>query len=363
MKHYASDIKQAAAALCNIRETVDNFDTKDLLHFFNEVYADAYYKTGRRDPGFYANRVTLETLKSADNPFQKIERGRSVKLPDYIMQVVAVFEAQDEFDTNRIKYQNASSLSRSSRRNYALEGRRLFITDDYASFPIWIEYLGPPVTVTWPVKNRNPEIIDIDKVPEQPANNIIGYNKIEEGLIFTDIRSNKPPVDMKKFYEWDDWEYQNHFISEPYLIINFKNKWRDLWEIRIFERPSADAVPSSGNIWNAFHWQGHGTNCECLYARHDSYTLGDMIVRDYNDEGKIKKLGFFPDTEITYPNPVIYNYMVYRMADKLAKLASIDSILIEEGLTEAARVFEEFTRVNKASFHRMEAAHSFPVWR
>lgn len=363
MHQLASSIKHAAAALCNIRETVDNFDTCDLLHFFNECYADAYLKIGRKESGFYAKRAMLKTLQTAENPLRKVESGWSIILPDYVTEVVDVFEAQEEFDSSRRKYQNASALSRQSRGNYVLEGRRLLVSDSRAGMPVWIEYLPPPVTITWPIKNRDPEMLRAEDVPKQPDGKIIGYIEISDGLAFRDIRSSGGPIDMRAFYERDDWEYRSHFVSEPFLIVNFKNKWCDLWQIKIYERPGLDAAPSLGSTWNAFDWLGHATNCECLYAVHNAFTLGDMAVRDHADGGKIKRLGFYPDTVINYPNAAIYDLMVYRMADKLAKLSGIDSILIEDGLIEATRRFEQHTRANRASFRRIEAVQPFSIWR
>ena len=107
---------------------------------------------------------------------------------------------------------------------------------------------------------------------------------------------------------------------------------------------------------------GRPTNCEALYAVHNDFTMGDIIVKDHGDGEKIKKLGFFPDTKISYPNSITQDLLTYMLADRIAKISTIDSHLIAEGLMDSWERFEEYTKVNQAAFHRIEAMRPFSIW-
>jgi len=359
----ASEIKRTACGLCNISETEHNLNTRDLLFFLNEIYADAYYRLGRREPGFYAVREKLEALQNAFiDPIQRINDTCSITLPDYMVEVLSVYEAQHEFDTDRNEYKQTNGFTRGLRGMYTLEGRQLHISPPIRNMPVWIEYLPEPARITWPVMNSRPEILQPDEVPEQPSENIIGYIEIRDDLTFRDIRPCGVTVDMKIFYERDDWEYKNRFVSEPYLIVNFKNKYRNIWRIMIYQSLTTAAAPVTAEAWNAFDFQGHGTNCECLFAKHNSYTLGDMIVRDHNDGGAIKRLGFFPDSQIEYPNVVMADLLTYRLADRVAKLCRIDSPLIADGLFDAIERFDNHVKVNRGGFRQIQPSRRYSPW-
>jgi len=361
---FASGIKKQAASLCNITKTLDNFDTQDLLFFFNECYTDAYRRICRIDPGFYSIRERLDVLIDyARNPLARISGTDAVTLPDYVLEVVNIYEAQEKFDTNRVIYSNSNSFSRDGVwRTYTLEGRTLHIDRSQAVLPIWVEYIPQSPIITWPVKNHDPEIMDEADIPPQPGGDTIGYFRIDDRLAMHDLRTGGPPVDMKIYYEDDEWECANFLISEPYLIINYKNRFLpDKRQIRIYSQ-LAQSASVKKDVWNAFDWKGRPTNCECLYAVHNDFTLGDMIVRDYDDGGKIKRLGFFPDTRINYPNTITRDLLTYRLADRLAKLSAIDSPLIRDGMFEAEDRFGEYARVNRAAFHQIEVVRPFSHW-
>ena len=360
-KRLASDIKRTACALCNIGETRHNLNTRDLLFFFNEIHADAYYRLGRKEPGFYAVRERIDRL--ADAYTDPIQRDTlSLDLPDYMSEVLLVYEAHHEFDANRTEYRQSNGLNRGMRGMYSLEGRRLLITPPTHGVPVWIEYLPEPAAITWPILNSDPEILDEADVPAQPDERLIGYIEVTEGLVFRDIRPGGGTVDMRVFFERDDWEYANHMVSEPYLIVNLKNRHRDTWRIMIYQSLTTAAAPVTADVWNAFDWRGRGTNCECLYARHDNHTLGDMIVRDHADGGRIKKLGFFPDTELSYPSIVMADLLTWRLADRIAKLCGMDSPLIADGLFEAMDRFDNHVKINRAGFRQITPSRRYSPW-
>ena len=359
---FASTVKHQAAALCNIRQTLDNIDNRDLLFFFNECYNTLYRRVCRKDAGFYALRERLDVLKKhTPNATGIISGTDSITLPDYVLEVTDVYEAREEFDSNRRKYQNADSWARGGSHGvYVLEGRTLFVDTSFATNPVWVEYIPAPAVITWPIKNHEPQILELSDVPVQPETNTIGYTRIEEGLKLTDLKTGNT-VDMRIFFEDDEWEYKNYLVSDPYLIVNFSNRiLPDKYQIRIYTQLFGGSFKYS--LWDAFAWQGRPTNCEALYAVHNDYTLGDMIVRDWADGGKIKKLGFFPDTKINYPSSVMLDLLTYMLADRIAKLSMIDSPLIEDGLMAAWDSFEKYTKVNRAAFRRIEIMKPFSVW-
>jgi len=365
---HASTIKQHAAALCNMEKTQDNLNRRDLLFFFNELYNNLYRKICRKDKGFYAKRERLDVLKRLSaNPLDRVSgMNRTITLPDYVLEVVNVYEAQDEFDAGRVEYKNADNWSRGggSARVYVLEGRSLFVDESFARMPVWVEFIPEPGVITWPTNNHYPDIIEDEAdVPEQPHQDTIGYTRISPDLVFTDLRRGGGSVDMRAFYEDDEWAFQNWLVSDPYLIINYANKiLPGKRQIRIYSR-SAAGGNDKYSVWNAFDYKGRPTNCECLYAAHDDYSLGDIVVRDYNDGGKIKKLGFFPDTKVTYPNSITCDLLTYMLADRIARLCNIDnSPVIDQGLADSVMRFEGYTKVNRASFHQIEVVRPFNRW-
>jgi len=367
---HASTIKQHAASLCNIQMTQENLNRRDLLFFFNECYNNLYRRICRKDKGFYARREKLETLrKYVLNPIEQISGSSSIQLPDYVLEVVGVYEAQEEFAANRVEYQNADNWSRvGSSRVYVLEGRQLFVDASMARAPIWVEFIPAPAVITWTIKNHEPDILDeTDEdgniiIPQQPDGDTIGYRRIDKNLVVTDLRPGNSPIDMKIYYEDELWEVKNFLISDPYLVINYANRiLPSKHQIRIYSQPEQD-FSVKGDVWNAFDWKGRPTNCEALYAVHNDFTLGDMVVKDHDDGGKIKRLGFFPDSKISYPNSITCDLLTYMLADRISKISNIDSPLIIDGLADSWERFEEYTKVNRAAFHRIEVMRPFSAW-
>ena len=66
-----------------------------------------------------------------------------------------------------------------------------------------------------------------------------------------------------------------------------------------------------------------------------SVYIKDWNDIDENDLPKIKELGWTPDTQLDYPIPEMYRYLVARLADKLAALNESNIMGVQKELVEA----------------------------
>ena len=89
-----------------------------------------------------------------------------------------------------------------------------------------------------------------------------------------------------------------------------------------------------------------------------------VCVQDYNDiiddednnsngMPRVKELGWTPDTKLIYPDPVVYRYLVARLADKFAALNESSIMAVQKELVEAEYAFDAFLNKNKGGFTRI----------
>ena len=107
------------------------------------------------------------------------------------------------------------------------------------------------------------------------------------------------------------------------------------------------------NQYNPFAFLGRNSNIEYLRCKWNDKTGMGVVIKDYNDDEKIKELGWTPDTQLDYPAPEMYRYLVARLADKLSALNESNIMGVQKELVEAHYSFETFISKDKSSFKRI----------
>lgn len=67
----------------------------------------------------------------------------------------------------------------------------------------------------------------------------------------------------------------------------------------------------------------------------------------------IKELGWTPDTKLVYPDPVVYRYLVARLAEKFASLNESNIMGVQSELADARFAFHAFLKKDKSSWERI----------
>jgi len=70
-------------------------------------------------------------------------------------------------------------------------------------------------------------------------------------------------------------------------------------------------------------------------------------------EPKIKELGWTPDTQLIYPAPEVYRYLVARLAEKFSALNESNIMGVQSELADARFAFQAFLKKDKSSWERM----------
>ena len=67
----------------------------------------------------------------------------------------------------------------------------------------------------------------------------------------------------------------------------------------------------------------------------------------------IKELGWTPDTRLVYPDPVVYRYLVARLAEKFAALNESNIMGVQSELVDARFAFHAFLKKDKSAWDRI----------
>ncbi len=377
---YASDALEDAMRLAQTK-SLNSYSFSDCMQHLNNAWSDIYSRLAMIDAGYYSTCVRIT---------QKLTH-----LPPLVKNCVSVFSARQLNDFNRQIYRPARNTDMCSSGTYMISGTDLYVPDADRKI-VWLEYVPQPQQIFFTHHNRDPKIIPVayikpDGVGQlrdelKPSYETLynlyqlrGYD--ENGDEVTDWDKEKfktiktwklvhraNPADYEditdsvvKECDIDNGEWYVTFISckYPYIFISYEH--------------SITGEHYSGFLtkdmewteYNPFAYTGLNSNVEYIKVGWNDKSGMGVTIQDYNDiisdeddnsngMPRVKEIGWTPDTKLTYPDPVVYRYLVARLADKLSALNESNVMGVQKELLEAEYAFEAFVNKNKAGFTRIQ---------
>lgn len=377
---FASDALEDAMRLAQTK-SLNSYSFSDCMQHLNNAWSDIYSRLAMIDAGYYSTCVRIT---------QKLTR-----LPPFVKNCVSVFSARHLNDFNRQIYRPARNTDMCSSGTYMISGTDLYVPDADRKI-VWLEYVPQPQQIFFTHHNRDPKIIPVayikpDGVGQlrdelKPSYETLynlyqlrGYD--DNGDEVTDWDKEKfktvktwklvhraNPTDYEditdsvvKECDIDNGEWYVTFISckYPYIFISYEH--------------SITGEHYSGFLtkdmewteYNPFAYTGQNSNVEYIKVGWNDKSGMGVTVQDYNDiisdeddnsngMPRVKEIGWTPDTKLIYPDPVVYRYLVARLADKLSALNESNVMGVQKELLEAEYAFEAFVNKNKAGFTRIQ---------
>lgn len=377
---YASDALEDAMRLAQTK-SLNSYSFSDCMQHLNNAWSDIYSRLAMIDAGYYSTCVRIT---------QKLTR-----LPPFVKNCVSVFSARHLNDFNRQIYRPARNTDMCSSGTYMISGTDLYVPDADRKV-VWLEYVPQPQQIFFTHHNRDPKIIPVAYIKpdgvgqlrdefkpsyetlynlyqlrayDENGDEVIDWDKAKFKTVKTwKLVHRANPVDYEditdsvvKECDIDDGEWYVTFISckYPYIFISYEH--------------SITGEHYSGFLtkdmewteYNPFAYTGLNSNVEYIKVGWNDKSGMGVTVQDYNDiitdedensngMPRVKEIGWTPDTKLVYPDPVVYRYLVARLADKLSALNESNVKGVQKELLEAEYAFEAFVNKNKAGFTRIQ---------
>lgn len=378
---YASDALEDAMRLAQTK-SLNSYSFSDCMQHLNNAWSDIYNRLAMIDAGYYSTCVRIT---------QKLTH-----LPPFVKNCVSVFSARQLNDFNRQIYRPARNTDMCSSGTYMISGTDLYVPDADRKV-IWLEYVPQPQQIFFTHHNRDPKIIPFAYTKSEGAPSLKdefkpsyetlynlyqlhGYDENGDEVVDWDKEKFKTintwklvhranPKDYEditdsvvKECDIDNGEWYITFISckYPYIFISYEH--------------SITGEHYSGFLtkdmewteYNPFAYTGLNSNVEYIKVGWNDKSGMGVTVQDYNDiinenddengngMPRVKEIGWTPDTKLIYPDPVVYRYLVARLADKLSALNESNVMGVQKELLEAEYAFEAFVNKNKAGFTRIQ---------
>lgn len=393
MVPYASDALEDAMKLAQTK-ALNSYTFSDCMQHLNNTWADIYSRLAMIDAGYYSICVRITK--------------KLTHLPPFVKNCISIFSARQLNDFNRQVYRPARNSDMCSSGSYMISGNDLFVPDADRK-TVWLEYVPQPQQIFFTHHNRDPKIIPtayIQHVEGTDENQVVSYELKDKPvyedvfnlyqLIGIDANENRLVIkectreqlasvktwelvhravptnteDITEFVqkECDDGEWQVTYICcrYPYIFISYEHSITH-------EHYSGFLTKEMEWVeYNPFAFTGLNSNIEYVKTAWNDKTGMGVTIQDYNDiiadedensngMPRIKELGWTPDTKLIYPDPVVYRYLVARLADKLSALNESNVMGVQKELVEAEYAFEAFVNKNKAGFTRIQNVNPVTV--
>lgn len=369
VKHFASDALEDAMRLAQTK-ALNSYTFSDCIDFLNYAWSDMYSRIAAIDDGYYGvnMRLTEETTH----------------LPKYVKNSIQVYYAQSPVGHSRVIYRSAGTGDLRSSGVYRISGNDLYCPDVHRK-TMWLYYVPACPQLFFTHHNRDPKLYDTYETVRNNVYNLFelyGMYEGEEVDITTATRE-----DIMKCTSWhmrhrstleseditemlvttmqdnNDGEWRISYIScdYPYIFITYEHSITGEHVSGIMGKDM------TFNVYNPFEFTGRNSNVEYMDCHWNDKTGMGVVVTDYSDMYKvigddgradikyrIKELGWTPDTQLDYPAPEMYRYLVARLADKFAALNESDVMGVQKELIEARFAFEAFLDKDKSSWKRIE---------
>lgn len=360
---YASDALEDAMRLAQTK-SLNSYTFSDCLNYLNYAWSDIYSRMAMIEDGYYGKSMRLTS--------------KLTHLPDYVKNTVMVYQAQSPLDCNRRVYRDAGTSDIVASGTYRISGKDIYCHDADSQI-IWLYYVPACPQIFFTHHNRDPKLLDtatrrlatrygmfelhgyIDNTEIA-----IGADTTEETLkecnkwVLKHLSGNSDYDKVITDYiikDTDDLNgtYKLVFISchFPYIFCTYQNNLTGEYYSGFYNKDF------DWTEYNPFAFTGKTSNVKYITSDWNDKTGMGVAIEDYNDlneEGspRIKELGWTPDTQLNYPVPEMYRYLVARLADKFSALNESNVMGVQKELVEARFAFEAFLEKDKSAWKRIE---------
>lgn len=330
MQPYASDALEDAMRLAQTK-ALNSYSFSDCLNYLNYAWMDMYHRLIQIDSGYFSTTVRLT---------QKL-----TTLPPFVKSSIKIYASLDPVGYNRQIFRESGMGDLNSTGTYHISGFDLYCPDAEKR-AVWLEYVPIQAQIFFTHHNRDPKIYDkFDAV----INNDYGLYTLENMVMKHKNTSLNQQINIEPFIKREDSDIVFMSCDFPYLFITYKHKvtGKHLSGFYIDILNKIDFVE-----YNPFAFTGRHSNVQYLKCKYNDKTGMGVVIKDHED-GKIKELGWTPDTLLVYPCPEMYRLLVARLADKFSALNESNVMGVAKELTEATYAFNAFCDKNKSAWGRI----------
>ena len=372
-RHFASDALEDAMRLAQTK-ALNSYTFSDCLSFLNYAWSDIYSRMANIDDGYYGTNVKLT--------------NKLTRLPPFIKNSIQVYSAQSPVGYDRLVYRDAGATDMTSSGVYKISGNDLYCPDAERK-SVWLYYIPACPQVFFTHHNRDPKLYE--NTIESDNNIIWGHNTIRNVkfnlFILDGYDSDNNKIDITsatrdKIMSINKWTMTHRgtgaveditdFITAAPMEDEDDGKWIlcyvscDYPYIFVTYEHSLTKEHISGffdsqrqfNKYNPFDFTGRNSDVEYIDCHWNDKSGMSVFIKDWNDFDennlpKIKELGWTPDTQLDYPIPEMYRYLVARLADKFAALNESNIMGVQKELVEAKYAFESYLDRDKSAWKRI----------
>lgn len=362
-RHYASDALEDAMRLAQTK-ALNSYTFSDCLSYLNYAWSDIYSRMAAIDDGYYGVNVRLTE--------------KLTKLPPFVKNTVQVYSAQSPTGYDRLVFRSSGAADMAEPLTYHVSGTDLFCPDAIRR-RVWVYYVPACPQIFFTHHNRDPKLYEDGH--DTIRNDIFNLFKLE-GYTEDNVQVDIPNVasdTIKTIVKWtmkhrstnkeedisdminaapmedsEDGKWQVCYIScdYPYIFVTYQHSITGEHVSGFFDSDK------QFNRYNPFAFIGRNSDVEYLEVHWNDKTGLGVVIKDYNDldglnEPKIKELGWTPDTQLNYPIPEMYRYLVARLADKFSALNESNVMGVQKELLEAGYAFEAFLDRDKSAWKRI----------
>ena len=145
-----------------------------------------------------------------------------------------------------------------------------------------------------------------------------------------------------EFTEYNPFQYTGRASDVEYI----KCHWNDKTGLGVIVKDWSD-------IDSSFNYTVEELEKIPEAQRDDNWKTNYERAKSYVDMPRQKELGWTPDTQLNYPVPEMYRYLVARLADKFSALNESNVMGVQKELVEARYAFEACLDKDKSAFKRI----------
>lgn len=381
---YASDALEDAMRLAQIK-ALNSFTFSDCINYLNYAWSDIYSRMAMIDDGYYGVNVQLT--------------DELTQLPPFVKNSVMVYAAQSPTGYNRQIFRSSGTADLTASGTYRISGTELWCPDARRR-RVWLYYVPACPQIFFTHHNRDPRILE-DR-PNTVRNPIYNLYELKGGVVTDDgtirysdsiatltreelasqevwhlvHRGNNDVIDIsdKVLIPVDDdgsaWRLVYIGCDYPYIFLSYEHS------ITGEHRSGFIDKSLSFTTYNPFDFTGRPSDVEYVNVSWNDKTGLGVSIYDYRDmetyidendnalakqRPRIKEIGWTPDTQLNYPIPEMYRYLVARLADKLSALNESSIMGVQRELVEARFAFEAFLDRDKSSWKRIENVNAASI--
>ena len=363
---YASDALEDAMRLAQTK-SLNSFTFSDCFNYLNYAWSDIYNRMAQIEAGYYSTTVKLTS--------------KLTHLPPFVKSSIVVYSAQRPIGYNREVFRTSGNTDLQASGTFSISGNDLYCPDAERR-PVWLEYVPAAPLLFFTHHNRDPKILtDVTATMSSDYGLYTLMCKTGNAVKKTTDCTSDELAKAEQFYllhkgtgaqedisehiirEYDDemGNYEVAYIScaFPYIFISYKHTIGEGGNKEILNYTSGFLTRDmQWNQYNPFAFTGKKSNVEYLECEWNDKTGMGVIIKDHDDldeDGNpiIKQLGWTPDTQLDYPIPEMYRYLVARLADKFSALNESNVMGVQKELAEAKYAFEAYFDKNKAAWKRI----------